>query len=200
MTTPRGEATRRKLLDAALEELTLSGGEIEFAAVTRRAGTSAGLPYRYFKSKSMLIVALVDEFYDAWEAVAYRPTFREVSDDWWACEKVRIEKTVDFFYEHPLGPLISRLCGDAEVMGRMRQRVDAQVRGATKNLRRGQKLGRVPAHLDAPLCGALLMGGISLALAQAQAKTPPVRRGRLVCELQQFMRRVLCIEEYDHAS
>ena len=194
MSTAKGEATRRRLLDAALEELAANGGDVEFSAVTKRAGTSAGLPYRYFKSKSTLIAALIDEFFDAWEAIAYRPTFSEVSDDWWECEQVRLAKTVEFFYEHPLAPLVfTQLAGDAEVMGKMRQRVDAQVRGAAKNVRRGKRLGRVPDHIDPQIAGALLMGGVSQALALALSKNPPVRRSKLVQELQSFMRRVLCI-------
>ncbi|MEM6990946.1 MAG: TetR/AcrR family transcriptional regulator [Myxococcota bacterium] len=195
-TTPKGHATRRRLLDAALDELAANDGQVEFAAVTRRAGTSAGLPYRYFGSKSLMIVALIDEFFDAWEALAYRPTFQEVSDDWWVCECVRIDKTVTFFYEHPLAPLLfTRLGGDAAVMGRMRQRVDAQVRGAAKNVRRGKRLGRVPQHVDAKLSGALLMGGSSQVLALALASDPPLSRVRVARELRDFMQRVLCLEE-----
>ncbi len=194
--TPRGIATRRWLLDAALAELTESEGDLEFAAVTRRAGTSAGLPYRYFRSKSTLLAALIDEFFDAWEAVAYRPTFAEVSDDWWECEKVRIAKTVEFFYDHPLAPLVfTRLAGDAEVMGRIRQRVDAQVKGAIKNLRHGRKIGRVPAHVDAPIAAAVLMGGTSQALALALSKSPPMPRSRVTAQLQGAMRRILEIRE-----
>ncbi len=201
MTTARGEATRRRLLDAAIEELAANGGDVEFAAVTKRAGTSAGLPYRYFKSKSGMIAALVDEFFDGWEAVAYRPTFSDISDDWWECEKVRIEKTVDYFFDHPLAPLIfTQLAGDAEVVGSVRQRVDAQVRGAAKNVRRGKSLGRVPSHIEPNLTGALLMGGVSQALASALAKSARVSRARLVKELHNFMHRVLCLGDVSNAA
>ena len=88
-------------------------------------------------------------------------------------------------------------------MGRMRQRVDAQVRGATKNLRRGKKLGRVPAHVDAQISAAVLMGGTSQALALALSRSPPLPRARVTAQLQGAMRRILEIsetEEVDHGS
>lgn len=194
MLTHKGEATRRRLLDAARDELVACRGAFEFAAVARRARVSTGLPYRYFASKSALCVALVDEFFNEWEATAYRPTFEEVSEDWWIREQTRIAKTVDFFYDHPLGALIvTRFAGDAEVVGALRRRLDRQVHGATTNVARGQRLGRVPTHIDAELAGALLMGGVHQALATALSADPPMARHRVVSNLVDFMRRVICI-------
>ena len=195
MRTQKGETTRRRLLEAARDELLAHRGTFEFAAVARRARVSAGLPYRYFASKSALCVALVDEFFDAWEAIAYRPTFEEVSDDWWVREQTRIAKTVDFFYDHPLGSLIvTRFAGDAEVVGALRRRLDRQVHGATTNVARGQRLGRVPDFIDAELSGALLMGGVHQALATALSHDPRMKRDRVVSTLVDFMRRVVCID------
>lgn len=195
MLTTKGETTRRRLLDAARTELVTHRGTFEFTAVARRARVSAGLPYRYFASKSALCVALVDEFFDEWEAAAYRPTFEEVSDDWWVREQTRIARTVDFFYDHPLGSLIvTRFAGDAEVVGALRRRLDRQVHGATTNVARGQRLGRVPGFIDAELSGALLMGGVHQALASALSREPRMKRDRVVSTLIDFMRRVICIE------
>jgi AcrR family transcriptional regulator len=195
MLTKRGEATRRRLLEAAREELIACGGEFEFAAVAQRADVSAGLPYRYFESKSALCVALVDDFFHQWEAVAHRPILDELSDDWWIREQARIEKTVDFFYDHPLGSLVvTRLAGDAQVVGAVRERLTQQVHAATTNVARGQQLGRVPDFIDAELCGALLMGGVHQALATALSSQPAMERARVVWTLQDFMRRVLCIQ------
>jgi len=194
-TTPRGTRTRARLLEAATAELVAHEGSVEFAAVAERAGVSAGAPYRHFASKSDLLVALVDDFYDAWEALAYRPTLEEVSNDWWVCEQERIRLTVDFHYEHPLGALMQqRLIGDAQAVQHQRLRSDRMVRGAVKNVRRGQSLGRVPAHVDAELGGALLMGGVSQGLHSALAGGRRMSRKRVTRELQAFMQRVLCIE------
>ena len=194
--TERGRRTRARLLEAAMDELVAHDGAVEFAAVARRAGVSAGAPYRHFASKSELLVALVDAFYDEWEELAYRPTLEEVSDDWWVREQERIRLTVEFHYRHPLGALMQqRLIGDAEAVKHQRLRADRLVRGAVKNLRRGQKLGRVPEHVDAEICGALLMGGVGQTLHAALAPAKKMSRKRVVRELQSFMQRVLCISE-----
>lgn len=194
--TPRGRQTRDRLLRTAAQQLVRNDGAVDLAAVAREAGVSAGAPYRHFASKGDLLAALVDAFYDAWEEVAYRPTFAEVSDDWWVREQDRIRRTVDFHYDHPLGALIQqRLIGDAEAVRRQRTRSDRQVRGAVTNVLRGQALGRVPAHVDAEICGALLMGGVGQALHTALAADEPMPRERVVEALRRFMQRVLCIEE-----
>ena len=59
----------------------------------------------------------------------------------------------------------------------------------------GQRLGRVPAHIDAELAGALLMGGVGQCLRVALARPRRLSRQRVVRELQDFMQRVLCIED-----
>ncbi|MCA9566919.1 MAG: TetR/AcrR family transcriptional regulator [Myxococcales bacterium] len=193
--TPRGQRTRELLLSAAVEELVAHDGAMELADVARRAGVSAGAPYRHFASKSALLVALVDAFYDNWEAEAYHPTFEEVSDDWWVREKHRILCTVAFHYAHPLGAVMQQhLVADAEASRQQRVRTDRQIHGAVVNVARGQALGRVPAHIDAGLCGPLLMGGVNQALHSALAgeRMDPER---VALQLQGFMGRVLCIED-----
>lgn len=193
--TTRGRRTRARLLDAAIEELATHDGVLELAAVASRAGVSAGAPYRHFASKSELLVALVDSFYDEWEQLAYRPTLEEVSDDWWEREQERIRLTVEFHYQHPLGALMQqRLIGDAEAVRHQRVRSDRLIRGAVKNVTRGKKLGRVPSHIDAEICGALLMGGVTQALHGALARDRKMSRKRVVRELRSFMQRVLCLE------
>jgi len=192
----RGHQTRIRLLEAAVHELVAQDGAMELAAVAKRAGVSSGAPYRHFSSKSELLVALVDAFYDEWETLAYRPTFSEVSDDWWVREQERIRATVAYHYDHPLGALIQqRQVGDAQAVRRQRVRADRLVAGAVKNVARGQALGRVPTHIDAELCGALLMGGVGQALHLALTQSPRMPQERVVGGLQDFMARVLCLRE-----
>lgn len=192
--TARGRQTRERLLAAATEELVANDGVMDFGTVARRAGVSAGAPYRHFASKSALLVALVDAFYDAWEAEAYRPTFDEVSADWWVREQERIRRTVAFNYAHPLGAVLQQhLIADGEASRQQRARTDRQVHGAIKNVRRGQALGRVPSHIDAAICGPLLMGGVNQALHSALAGDRRLGPDRVTRELQAFMGRVLCI-------
>lgn len=172
-------------------------GEIAFADVAERAGLSAGAPYRHFASKSDLIVAVVNRFFDAFEAAVYRPTFEELADDWWSREQIRIERLVAFVYAEPLAPCIFRgLSGDGKVAQALRRRLDRQSKGAAANVALGQRLGVVREDIDAQLTGALLMGGIYQALSVVFG----VRRRsakRLTRELVTFMARVLELEVPD---
>ena len=86
--TSRAEATRRALIDAAVAEWTVTG-EVEVAAVARRAGVSAGLPYRYFGTRSGLLIALVEDFYSRLEDAAGMRRYDASS--WIDRERRRIE-------------------------------------------------------------------------------------------------------------
>ena len=58
--TARGERTRRKILDAALEEFgELGFGDASIVGITRRARVALGTFYTYFDSKDSLFSALV---------------------------------------------------------------------------------------------------------------------------------------------
>ncbi|MDQ8705416.1 TetR family transcriptional regulator [Streptomyces sp. LHD-70] len=48
---------------AAAEELAATE-QLEVAAVVRRAGVSVGLPYRYFGTRSGLLIALAEDFHE----------------------------------------------------------------------------------------------------------------------------------------
>ena len=65
--TPKGARTRERLLAAAKVCLIEGDGDLAQADVAARAGVSAGAPYRYFPSKSHLVVAVVETFFDALE-------------------------------------------------------------------------------------------------------------------------------------
>ncbi len=61
-TTPRGEATRRRILDAAEEVFGEMGYyEASVAEITRRAGVAQGTFYIYFHSKRETFVELVED-------------------------------------------------------------------------------------------------------------------------------------------
>lgn len=64
--TPRGERTRRKLLDAAAAEFAENGFHAgSIAAITRRAGVALGSFYTYFDSKDAIFRALVSDMSEA---------------------------------------------------------------------------------------------------------------------------------------
>ncbi|WP_133366591.1 TetR/AcrR family transcriptional regulator [Qipengyuania sediminis] len=64
--TARGEATRRKLLNAAAEEFAEKGYHAgSISAITRRAGAALGTFYTYFDSKDAVFRALVADMSEA---------------------------------------------------------------------------------------------------------------------------------------
>ncbi|MEL6187161.1 MAG: TetR/AcrR family transcriptional regulator [Myxococcota bacterium] len=194
--TERGQRTRERLLDAARDLIVAGDGDCAFADVAARAEVSAGAPYRYFPSKSALLVAVVERFFDALEAEAYRPRFEDAAGSWWQGERMRISRYIEVFHTDPLGALVVRgLASDPEVARTVRQRLDKQSRGAARNIRRGQTLGYVAPGLDPALTGALLMGGIYQALAVGLAETRPDRERWLTKEIEGFMAKVVELRE-----
>ena len=64
--TARGEATLRRLLDAAAKEFGERGfHEASISGITRRAGTALGSFYTYFDSKDAIFAALVRDMSQA---------------------------------------------------------------------------------------------------------------------------------------
>ncbi|MEM1417651.1 MAG: TetR/AcrR family transcriptional regulator [Myxococcota bacterium] len=195
----KGERTRQRLVTAARELLAETGGELVFGDVAARAGVSPGAPYRHFANKTALALAVVEEVFDEMEVATYQPTFEGEGPDWWSREKVRIARTVDFYFDDPLCALVIRgIAGDAAVTQARARRLDKQTRGAAKNVAVGRELGVVPAHIDPLMAGALLMGGVYQLLATALVAAKPNRR-KVKAELQRFMARVLELPEENHA-
>jgi AcrR family transcriptional regulator len=60
--TARGAATRRRLVDAARDELVERDGVLEIDSVAVRANVSVGAIYRHFESRAGLVGAVVDDF------------------------------------------------------------------------------------------------------------------------------------------
>ena len=103
-TTEKGQRTRRRLLEVARKLALQTGGHIELAGVAETAGVVPSLVHRYFGSKSGLVSALVDDFFDRFH--------REVLDapldegDWAQHERVRLERGVRFHFAEPFAALV----------------------------------------------------------------------------------------------
>ncbi len=179
----RSDATRRRLLDAAGAVLVEGEGRFEIAEVAVRAGLSTGLSYHYFGSKAGLIAAVVEDFYDRYDA--------EVMDinplpgaDWAHREHERVGRLVDFHYRDPLAPIVlNRLSREPEVAAVEARRVGRHVAIGTHNVRLGQKEGLIPAGLDANLLVAMMMGGLQRALGEALARSPRPGKAWLAREI-----------------
>lgn len=171
---PRGAAARAKLLRAAAEELGETG-QLEVAAVARRAGVSAGLPYRYFGTRSGLLIAVLDAFYERLADAAALRTYE--APTWVDRERQRIRDWVAALYAEPLAPLVlGGLGGDAEVAAANTRHLHLLIELGARNIARAQRTGELPADRDPEFLAAATLGGINtmLSVALTRASRPPV--------------------------
>src|SRR3954463_3573535 len=115
--TPKGSASRARLLHAASEELIERAGALEVMSVAARARVSVGLIYRWFESKAGLVAAVVDDFYDRADEAGFDPD--PVPGGTGAeREHKRTELAVAFHYDDPLAPVVlSTLAREPVVAG-----------------------------------------------------------------------------------
>lgn len=159
--------TSQRLLDAAEKELIENVGHLEMAAVAKRAKASVGLAYHHFGSKAGLVAAVIDRFYGPVREIALGSTI-PVDLEWGAREKARVAALIDYFYGHPLAPLIAgRLAREPEVLDIEKAHMDALLEEGARNIAQGQRLGVVHPDLSPQTTVAVLMGGLRLAIDQA---------------------------------
>jgi len=183
-TTPN---TRRRLLDAAAAELAGTGGSMEIAAVARRAGASVGLSYHYFGSKAGLLAAVVEDFYDRYDA-AIIDANPLPGAAWAERERLRVERLVDFMLAEPLAPLVlSRLSAEPEVAAVEARRLARHIALGADNIAGAQAKGQLPAGPDPRLRIGMIMGGLRQAIGQALAGPEAWPREALVAELWSFV-------------
>ncbi|MGI5127413.1 TetR/AcrR family transcriptional regulator [Pseudonocardia sp. CA-107938] len=184
--TARGSTARQRILAAATEELATTG-DVEVAAVARRAGVSVGLPYRYFGTRSGLLGAIISAFYDRLDEAVIDREF--AGDTWYDREQARVIAWVDHLYDDPLAPVVlGRSGGDAATAGIEVQRLHKAVELGARNIARGQRDGDLPADRDPELLVAAVLGGVHTAIALALTRTPRPDRARVATELWAFVR------------
>lgn len=179
--------TRRRILDAAAAELQAGGGVAEIGAVARRAGISAGLSYHYFGSKAGLLAAVVEDFYDRFDA-AVMDVNPKPGSSWGEREHLRLERMVAHYYAEPLAPVIlARLSREPEVAAVEARRIARHIEMAARNVARAQGRGEIPRSLDAQLMAAMIIGGLRQAIGQALALPRRPDRRRLADQLWDFV-------------
>ncbi|GAB3213192.1 TetR/AcrR family transcriptional regulator [Marinactinospora thermotolerans] len=162
----RGMATRRRLLTAARQEILSGDGTLEVADVAGRSQVSAGLLYRYFGSKDGLISAVVDEFYDAYDAAVF--TTRIGAGGWLASEYERIRREIDFLCDDPLGRVIvGRRLREPAAAQTDAERLARQVGIAARGIERGQRSGELDASVDPRYAAAAILGAFRELMAEA---------------------------------
>jgi AcrR family transcriptional regulator len=190
---PRAAQTRGRILDAARAALLEGDGDFELVDLARRAGTSIGLPYHRFGSKSGVIAEVVAEFYDGlWRAVQLAD-FEAL--DWGERERERLRRLVEYLYAEPLSPLvISTLGRDPHVAALESARWAELVEASARNLQKAQRRGQIAAELDPALTAALINGGIRHAIGLGLTSRPRRSKTRMVTEIWNFIGRGLRLD------
>lgn len=183
--TVRGNAARENLLQAAADELR-EAGELEVAAVARRAGVSTGLPYRYFGTRTGLLIAVLESFYDR---LCDAAALREYTETTWAArEKHRIRDWVGFLYGEPLAPIVlGGLVGDSEVATAHTGRLNMLIELGARNIARAQQQGEIPADRDPEYLAAATLGGTNAVVSVALTRTPRPTPESVIDELWAFV-------------
>ncbi|MBV2366184.1 TetR/AcrR family transcriptional regulator [Streptomonospora nanhaiensis] len=165
--SPRGRATRARLLAEAQEVILASGGHLEVAAVARRAEVSAGLLYRYFGSKDGLVAAVVNTFYDGYDSEVFT-TRLDTGASWPEREHDRIAREIDFLCDAPLGRMIvGRRLREPAAAHVDAERVARQIDIAARSIARGQADGELDASVDPRLAAAAVLGAFRELMAEA---------------------------------
>ncbi|WP_277750147.1 TetR/AcrR family transcriptional regulator [Prescottella agglutinans] len=168
--TARGRATRQRLIDTARAELLHGGGTLEVAAVAEAAEVSPGLLYRYFGAKDGLVSAVVHDFYDSYnDAVLSAHMAPEA--DWATRERMRLAREIDFLCEEPMARIIvGRQLREPAAAAADAERLAEHIDLAARNVAYGQRIGQVPASIDARLAAAAFMGAFRELMAEALSR------------------------------
>lgn len=183
----RSADTRRRILAAAAEALAEGQGAFEIGDVAKRANVSVGLSYHHFGSKAALIAAVVEDYYDRFEA-AVMDVNPKPGADWGARERLRTERMVTFHYGEALAPVIlTRLSREPDVAAVEAARIDRHIALAARNIQIAQGRGEIPAELEAHLLGAMILGGLRQAIGQALAAARRPNQAKLADQLWAFV-------------
>ena len=154
--TKRGEATRRKVLEAAEDVFAdLGYHEASIVKVTERAGVGLGTFYLYFDSKQAVFEALVLDL---------NQRVRRAMSEEMAGATTRLEAEragfAGFFRFTAEHPALYRVVREAEYVspGTMREHYQRIVSGYEDGLRRAQADGEVDPGLDPEVTAWTLMG------------------------------------------
>ncbi|HEY9417956.1 MAG TPA: TetR/AcrR family transcriptional regulator [Pseudonocardia sp.] len=171
MTTPKGLATRQRLLDIARDDLARSGS-IEIAVVAERAGVTPSVLYRYFQGKDGLIETVVHDFWDQYASEVFDvPAQPRLS--WMDSEVHRLRREVHFLYTHQLGRSVATgLLHEAAATRACAIRQREQAQAAARNIRHGQRTGQLSPIIDPGLAGSAIIGALHAMLAEALGRDP----------------------------
>ena len=138
------------------------------------------LVHRYFGSKAGLVAALVDDFFDRFNAAVLAADLDD-RGEWAEHERIRLEHGVAYHYAEPFAAVVyGPLSRDPEVAHREAARTAYVVERAARSIRRGQKRGELPIGVDPALAGAAMFGAMRLVMVEALGRSPRPAQERVV--------------------
>lgn len=155
---------RQAILQAARRAFIANAGDIEVKEVAQAAGVSVGLIYHHFRSKAGLLSALINEFYDRYDAVINQRFDKSLP--WAERERGRLYDTVKHLLDDPMAPIVlGPLSASAEVSAVEARRREAIISLAAHNILRAQERGEIDPALDPEAAAAMINGGLRQAVA-----------------------------------
>lgn len=160
-----------KIIAAAEQMLIAGNGELEMGQVAAKAGVSVGLAYHYFGSKSGMLGAIIDAFYDRYNMVVNQ--YLDPDIQWAVREKDRLHAAVSFLYNDPMAPIIlGRMAGSNQVAAVEAARQEEMIEMAIRNIRSGIRRQHIGAHIDPEIAGAAIVGALRQSLMHAMKMEP----------------------------
>lgn len=153
----RSERSRRATLEAALELCTEKGyGRVTVEAIAARAGVSKKTIYRWWPSKSAVIL---EAFADALADTTPFADTGDIATDL----RTNLAGAVRLINTPPFGPayagILSEMHHDDELARTVRAKlVDPRFDEAVTRLRRAQEQGQIPPDANLPLAVEMLYG------------------------------------------
>ncbi|MCV6622478.1 MAG: TetR/AcrR family transcriptional regulator [Cellvibrionaceae bacterium] len=189
----KAKQTRQRILVAAAQELAERGGDLEIANVAHTAQVSSGLIYRYFDSRTDLIAATVEDFYDQYDqwVIDINPL---PGADWISRERARVERSISFIRKHPLAKVVFlNRQKEPRVAAVESRRLAAHLQLAIENILLAQERGEIDSNIDAYVACPMIMGGIRELLVQLLSDSPQLNKdpNKMLDQTMAFMARAM---------
>jgi len=193
------EKSDRKLMRAArilaaAEEILRDGdGALEMGQVAEKADVSVGLAYHYFGSKSGMLGAIIDAFYDRYNQVVNQ--YIDPDIPWRVREKDRLMAAVEFLYNDPMAPVIlGRMAHTNQVAAVESARHEEMIEMAIRNIGSGIRRGDIGGHIDPAIAGAAITGAMRSGIMHAMAMRPRPDPAKLTHQIWGMIAGALDIE------
>ncbi len=160
-----------RILAAAERLLLANDGELEMSQVAEEASVSVGLAYHYFGSKSGMLGAIIDAFYDRYNAVVNQ--YIDPDINWGVREKDRLLASINFLYSDAMAPMVlGKMAQTPQVVAIEAARQQEMIELATRNIRSGMSRGHLNPHIDPDIAAAAITGAMRQCFIHAFAMKP----------------------------